>query len=68
MPNEYWKEQSEKESAKAWMDADEMADAQMVTKGGTVFCVGWKQRPWAQVCWKEGVGWMRWQSYRERHI
>lgn len=40
MPNEFWKEQSEKESAKAWMDADEMANAQMVTKGGTVFCVG----------------------------
>lgn len=40
MPNEFWKEQSEKEGAKAWMDADEMANAQMVTKGGTVFCVG----------------------------
>lgn len=37
MPNEYWKEGSEKEDAKARMVADEMTNAQMDTDDGTVF-------------------------------
>ena len=40
MPNEHWKERSEKEGAKAWMEADEMANAQMDTEDSTAFYAG----------------------------
>ena len=43
MPNEYWKERSEKEGAKARTEADEMANVQTDTEDGTIFYVGWKQ-------------------------
>lgn len=39
MPDEYWKEWSEKEGAKAQMEADEMVNAQMDTEG-SIFYVG----------------------------
>lgn len=37
MPNEYWKEQSEKEDAKAQMEADKMKNAQMDAEDSTIF-------------------------------